>query len=277
MKKIGIIICMMMLLCFTGCGDKQKVLDLEKVKLDVNNLTEDAFDVTMISNKVEDPSKKAIYKELVDVYEFDLKGYGMTSDFIEYLQFRKSESTFEQYLVIKPKADKVEEVKKEVKNYFSTLMAKTEQDTSMVENRLETTYEGYLIYIVSSDNTEILKRIKSAKTPIFGMLTEITDDELESVIGVKKDQLEEYAIGLPVITQSSSYFVLKPKKDEKDNVKKAIDSYMEKQEKQWETYLPDQYELVKNRSFIEYGDYLIYVISSDNEKVISTIKNATVK
>ena len=33
-------------------------------------------------------------------------------------------------------------------------------------------------------------------------------------------------------------------------------------EEQWSTYLPDQYELVKNRLEEKYGDYLIYIISN---------------
>lgn len=39
-----------------------------------------------------------------------------------------------------------------------------------------------------------------------------------------------------------------------------------------ETYLPEQYELVKNRLEKEYGDYLIYIVSSNNDLVFETIK-----
>ena len=45
-------------------------------------------------------------------------------------------------------------------------------------------------------------------------------------------------------------------------------------ENQWATYLPDQYELVKNRLEEEYGDYLIYIISIDIELVLKTIKDS---
>ena len=47
---------------------------------------------------------------------------------------------------------------------------------------------------------------------------------------------------------------------------------MEKLEQQWQTYLPDQYELVKNRLEKEYGEYLIYIISTDNDLVFKEIK-----
>ena len=48
---------------------------------------------------------------------------------------------------------------------------------------------------------------------------------------------------------------------------------MDNLEEQWSTYLPDQYELVENRLEEEYGEYLIYIISNDNELVLKTIKN----
>lgn len=61
-------------------------------------------------------------------------------------------------------------------------------------------------------------------------------------------------------------------KEKKDVVKEKLDTYMTNLEEQWKTYLPDQYELVKNRLVKEYGDYLIYIVSSDNEAVFNEIK-----
>ena len=44
-------------------------------------------------------------------------------------------------------------------------------------------------------------------------------------------------------------------------------------EKQWKNYLPDQYDLVKNRKVEKFGDYLIYIISNDNEAVYKKIES----
>ena len=46
---------------------------------------------------------------------------------------------------------------------------------------------------------------------------------------------------------------------------------MKKLETQWETYLPDQYELVKNRKEVKIGDYLVYIVSNNNDLVFDTI------
>ena len=42
-------------------------------------------------------------------------------------------------------------------------------------------------------------------------------------------------------------------------------------------YLPSQAELVKNRMETRIGEYLVYIISTDNAKVLDTIKNCKIK
>ena len=98
--------------------------------------------------------------------------------------------------------------------------------------------------------------------------------DLEALTGVNPDDLDEFLVKNSVMTQSSSYYILKPKAGKEDKVEEAMEDYMDRLEDQWETYLPDQYELVENRLEEEYGKYLIYIISSDNELVFKTIKKS---
>jgi len=78
-----------------------------------------------------------------------------------------------------------------------------------------------------------------------------------------------------MIINSNTYIVVKPAEGKKESVKKTIDNYMTNLENQWATYLPEQYELIKNRMEKEYGDYLIYIATTDNEKVYNAIINCT--
>ena len=71
--------------------------------------------------------------------------------------------------------------------------------------------------------------------------------------------------------------VVKPAEGKYETVRSGLDEYIKKQEELWNTYLPDQYELVKNRLVVEEGDYLIYIISEDNNSVLEAIKSAEVK
>ena len=65
--------------------------------------------------------------------------------------------------------------------------------------------------------------------------------------------------------------IVKPNEGKEDVVKEAINTYMTNLESQMEFYLVDQYELVKNRLEKEYGGYLIYIVSTDNDKVYNSI------
>ena len=102
---------------------------------------------------------------------------------------------------------------------------------------------------------------------------EVKDEMLSTQFGIEKEMVEEYLIKMPMmITSSNTYIIVKPAEGKEKEVKEKLDTYMVNLEEQWKTYLPDQYELVKNRLFKDYGDYLIYIVSSDNEAVFNEIK-----
>ena len=99
-------------------------------------------------------------------------------------------------------------------------------------------------------------------------------ESIEDVLGIKKEQVEEFAMATPMmIVRSDTYIIVKPSEGNKKAVKEKIDEYMANLETQWETYLPAQYELVKNRLEKELGDYLVYIVSIDNDLVYKTIKD----
>ena len=75
------------------------------------------------------------------------------------------------------------------------------------------------------------------------------------------------------ITSAEQYIILKPADGKEEEVKEAMDTYMTNLQQQWDTYLPLQAELVRNREETKVGDYLIYIISQDNAKVLDVIKN----
>ena len=138
-------------------------------------------------------------------------------------------------------------------------------------------YQGYLVYVVSKDNEKLLKAVKDVKEPIFGAMMEVTKENVKDTLNIDPASLDEFLMETPMmIVQSNTYIIVRPASGKEQEVKDAINAYMKRLEEQWKTYLPDQYELVKNRKEEKLGDYLIYIVSSDNEKVFNTIK-ASVK
>lgn len=260
MKKIKLILGLFLSLFLTGCGNVE--LDLTKVSENLNNLTTDSFDMLAAVENIE---MNTYFDELINVYDFDLEEMGINKENIENMAFRVDTDNKPVYIIIKPVKGKKESIKKEINKYL-------EKFNDL--NKLESEYEGHLIYLFSDKNDELLKTIKNSRSKIFGMLMNVEGSDLETLTGVNPKDLDEFLVKNSVMTQASSYYILKPKAGKEDKVEEAMDDYMDRLEDQWETYLPDQYELVENRLEEEYGYYLIYVISNDNSLVFKTIKKS---
>ena len=261
MKKIKLFLGVFLCLFLTGCGNVE--LDLDKVSENLTNLTNNGFDIMAAVENIE--IDNAYFDELINVYDFDLEDMGINKNNIENMAFRVDTNNKPAYIIIKPVDGKKENIKKEINEYLKSFADL---------NKLESEYEGYLIYLFSNNNKELLKTIKKSRSKIFGMLMNVESSDLEALTGVDPEDLDEFLVKNSVMTQASSYYILKPKAGMEDKVEDAMDNYMDNLEEQWRTYLPDQYELVENRLEEEYGDYLIYIISNNNELVYKTIKKS---
>ncbi len=273
MKKIVLCLTLIMAaIVLTACGKENVSLNLKDLSSKLDNLKGEEFDrftaANIINEKIEG------LKEIYD-YEYDFKeNFGLNSEDIEFYTIAMNEENMDMYLFLQPLKDKKEDVKNALDNYFSKLEKNENQEiANKAKNKSYTQIGSYLIYIMTDNSADILNSIKDSKENIFGALMEVNDETLESQFNINKSDVKEYLIKVPMmITSSNSYIIIKPVDGKKDEVKEKIDEYMTKLEKQWETYLPEQYELVKNRLEKEYGDYLIYIVSSNNDLVFETIK-----
>lgn len=263
MKKI--LLCLtafFSLFLMTGCMSENVSLNLKELATKIDALQGNTFDrltaYELLNGKIEG---------LTDVYEYEFQDkFNLNVENIEEYSVSVNDETKNMYFIVKPVDGKKDIVKSEIDAYLAT-----------VENISDKiAYEevsGYLLYIVADNSKDLLNEAKNCKAPIFGALMEVNDELLTSQFGIEKDMVEEYLIKMPMmITNSNTYIIVKPASGQVDAVKEKLDAYMVNLEEQWKTYLPDQYELVKNRLVKEYGDYLIYIVSSDNEAVFNEIK-----
>ena len=273
MKKI--ILCLTLIIAtmvLTVCGKENVSLNLKDLSSKLDNLKGEEFDRFTAANIINE--KVDGLKDIYD-YEYDFKeNFGFDSEDIEFYTIAMNEENMDMYLFLQPLKDKKEDVKNALDNYFSELENSDNQEiANKAKNKSYTQIGSYLVYIMTDNSSDILNSIKDSKENIFGALMEVNDETLESQFNINKSDVKEYLIKVPMmITSSNSYIIIKPVDGKKDEVKEKIDEYMTKLEKQWETYLPEQYELVKNRLEKEYGDYLIYIVSSNNDLVFETIK-----
>lgn len=141
MKKLLIMLCCLLIV---GCGNKS--LNLESVKNKLN--------------------KSEVYGELKTLSNENLNNlYSIDSNLAEELLYAESTdaNNVDLYLIVKVKDEKIKEQISDRFDYLETLCEMYDtKNAQKVRNRLETTYNGYNIYIISDNNEKVLKEIKNS-------------------------------------------------------------------------------------------------------------------
>lgn len=251
MKKI--IITVITLLAVTGCTDK--TINLKEAETNLDKLNDGKFALTMVDN-----TRLGYENELEYIYSFDYeKTFGLQEENVnvDNTLINYNKDTNELLAIIDQKNK--EKVKKEMDKFCN-------------DKCYTKTFKDYLVYIISDNEKEIFNNLKNVNTPIFNNMMKLDKEMFTNLTNIKSSSVEEFLFKKPkMMTSSSSYILIKPKKGQKEEIKEKMNDYMDSQLKTWEMYLPDQYELVKNRLEKEYSGYLIYIISSDNDLVYKEI------
>ena len=126
---------------------------------------------------------------------------------------------------------------------------------------------------ISISLDELDKKIEQTNEFEFLKMNAITDDEASAKFLIDKSKIKNIIGREPIIhTKSGMYVVIQTDLDNIQDVKLALESYGSEYEEQWKTYLPDQYELVKNREIGVKGDYVYMIVSESPEKILELIK-----
>ena len=112
-------------------------------------------------------------------------------------------------------------------------------------------------------------QILSNSSPFNELSTiDITIDVLSSVYGINTQNVENVIGKMPMMNvQASMYLLIQAKDGTAETVKSELDQYATKYEEQWSTYLPEQYELVKNRKTGIVGN-VVYMIIAENAETL---------
>jgi hypothetical protein len=116
-----------------------------------------------------------------------------------------------------------------------------------------------------------IKKININNSYIFENLDIVNDNTLETQIGIDRSYVEEYAIGIDMYNNGESiYMIIKPKTENKEIVKQALELYLGK----LIDNIDDEKIKTKYKNALkeEYNGYYIYIVSDDNENVFSKIK-----
>lgn len=126
---------------------------------------------------------------------------------------------------------------------------------------------------ISISLDELDEKIEQTNEFEFLKMNAITDDEASAKFLIDKSKIKNIIGREPIVhTKSGMYVVIQTDLDNIQDVKLALESYGSEYEEQWKTYLPDQYELVKNREIGVKGSYVYMIVSESPEKILELIK-----
>lgn len=137
--------------------------------------------------------------------------------------------------------------------------------------------------IIDTDNniSEELQNIKQRAEVVTNKEDELifedmftpTKEEIEGFIGVDLSIMDSYIVRMSNDKFSSElYMIFKPFEQDMENAKGQVKKFILAYEDAWEKLSKEQYELVKNRTAVQKGDYLIYIISDENETIMGEVR-----
>ena len=108
------------------------------------------------------------------------------------------------------------------------------------------------------------KEFVEANADQLPALMEVDAETLEMLYGIKPEWVTAYDCRIPMMNvHATELFVAEVKDGNMDAVKAGIEKRLGDLELQWEHYLADQYELVKNAKVITSGNYILMCIGHD--------------
>lgn len=101
---------------------------------------------------------------------------------------------------------------------------------------------------------------------------DITLDNIEEIFNINSSSVEDVIGKVPFFNISSGmYVVFKVNELSVDEVLEKITEYGNLYEKEWSTYMEDQYELVKTRKIGKIGNYVYMIVSENAEDMLKCI------
>ncbi len=267
MKKIGIIFSVLLLL--TGCGVKEKELKLHQINAELKELTKNQIDYSNLNQVVEEKLDTVTIYETKEI----LDKLGLDETMYENIFFCESKENLETYLIVQPKEDKKTVVMDLIEQYFTFQIESTEneEEKQTYTNRLEQSYGENLIYLVGTHLKEKLDKIKDAKVKVFPDMISLSKEDLETDIHLNMDDIESYTFAVTdKLDRVEQYIIIQYK--EETSVRKSMHDYFEQLESEWKEKDDFKYQMLKNRMEKQLGNYLIYLVSIDNQSAYEKIE-----
>ncbi len=102
---------------------------------------------------------------------------------------------------------------------------------------------------------------------------DVTMDLIDTYFGINRENVVKAAGQIPSMNvHARMYIIIEAQEGKAEDVKAELNTYAENYEQMWSTYLPDQYELVKNRRLGSTGNYVYLIIAENAVELEELIK-----
>ena len=115
-------------------------------------------------------------------------------------------------------------------------------------------------------------KTKLADSEVYGELKSLSSDTINNLYGIDSSLAEEFLYQESVDSNNADLYLIVKVKDEK--IKQQISDRLDHLETLCEMYNVKNAQKVRDRLETTYGDYHIYIISDNNEKVLKEIKKS---
>jgi hypothetical protein len=94
---------------------------------------------------------------------------------------------------------------------------------------------------------------------------ELSEDDISSYLGIESSEYTAAVCEIPMMNVHATEVVLFQYEtdSQKANIQSALDTRLKQLENTWSQYLPDQYDLVKNRTEIDANHVVGYIIGEE--------------
>lgn len=121
--------------------------------------------------------------------------------------------------------------------------------------------------------SELEKKIENTDEFDFDKMQNIDAETASATFLIDSSKIKDIIGKSPIVnTKAFMYVIIKAENEDLQEIKMALESYGTEYESIWSTYLPDQYELVKNRKIGIKGNYVYMIISENPDKIVELIK-----
>ena len=107
-------------------------------------------------------------------------------------------------------------------------------------------------------------------------LMDVDAATLSALYGIDSSSLVSYVCKIPMMAvHATEFFIAEVKDGQMETVKAGVLKRQAALEQQWSSYLPEQYELVKNYQLVTNGNYILFAISEHNDVAVNAFNSYT--